>query len=126
MSLLAESLARRSSELADQLSSELVRAEVADESVLARNIVRMGTTLEYETDSGDRRTVTLVFPQEEDISLGRISILTPIGIALIGLSVGDSMDWRKRDGGVQRLMVTRILRPTSKFVGADDCAVMAP
>jgi len=112
LSLLAEILARRDSDLADPLSSELARAQLIDEGMYERNVVRMGSTLEYETEAGDARTVTLVFPQDEDISSGRISILTPIGIALIGLSAGDSMEWRRRDGGTRRLKVTRILTPS--------------
>lgn len=108
LSLLAEVLGRRNSDLADPLSSELARAEVMDEAAHQHEVVRMGSTLEYETDASGARTVTLVFPQDEDISAGRISILTPIGVALIGLSVGDSMEWRRRDGSTQRLRVTRI------------------
>ena len=112
LSLLAEILARRNSDLADPLSSELARAELIDEAMHEREVVRMGSTLDYETEPGDARTVTLVFPQDEDISSGRISILTPIGVALIGLSAGDSMEWRRRDGGTRRLKVTRILTPS--------------
>ncbi len=112
LSLLAEILARRDSDLADPLSSELARAQLIDEAMHERDVVRMGSTLEYETEPGDARTVTLVFPQDEDISSGRISILTPIGVALIGLSVGDSMEWRRRDGSTRRLKVTRILTPS--------------
>lgn len=112
LSLLAEILARRDSDLADPLSSELARAQLIDEAMHERDVVRMGSTLEYETEAGDARTVTLVFPQDEDISSGRISILTPIGVALIGLSAGDSMEWRRRDGGTRRLKVTRIRTPS--------------
>jgi regulator of nucleoside diphosphate kinase len=125
LSRLAEALARSNSELAEQLSSELVRAEVMDDSVHEREVVRMGSTLEYETESGSTRTVTLVFPQDEDISSGRVSILTPIGVALIGLSAGDSMTWRKRDGGVQRLKIVRLLKPALRRDEADLHGAMA-
>jgi regulator of nucleoside diphosphate kinase len=96
-----------------------------DEVAHEREIVRMGSTLEYETQAGDTRTVTLVFPQDEDISSDRISILTPIGVALIGLSVGDSMDWRRRDGSSQRLRVTRILMPASRPAESEVYAALA-
>lgn len=125
LTLLAEALVRRNSELADQLSQELVRAKIVDDTVHGPEVVRMGSTLEYETEVGDARTVTLVFPQDEDIASGRISILTPIGVALIGLSVGDSMDWRRRDGGMQRLKVIRILNPASHPVEAEAHAALA-
>ncbi len=104
---LADILSRKNPELADQFFSELERADVfPDEDV--RDVVRMGSTLDYTTDTGEKRTVTLVFPGEEDIAAGKVSVLTPIGIALIGLSAGDTMDWRTRDGRVQRLTVTRL------------------
>lgn len=104
---LAEALARRNPELGNQLFQELERAEILPDDSM-RVVVRMGSALDYETDDNETRTVKLVFPQDEDISAGRISVLTPVGIALIGLSAGDEMDWRTRDGRTQRLKVTRI------------------
>ena len=62
------------------------------------DVVRMGSTLRYVTDSGEDRTVTLVFPAEADIAAGKISILTPIGAALLGLSEGQSIHWQTRNG----------------------------
>jgi regulator of nucleoside diphosphate kinase len=125
LSLLAEAIGRRNRELADQLSAELVRAEIVDETDEREDFVRMGTTLEYRTDAGDQRTVTLVFPQEENISSGRISVLTPVGIALIGLGVGDSMEWRRLDGSVQRLTVQRIVQPRPAAAVTEACAALA-
>lgn len=104
---LAETLSRRNPDLGNHLFQELERAEILPDDT-TRAIVRMGSTLDYETEDNKRRTVTLVFPQDEDISAGRISVVTPVGIALIGLSAGDEMDWRTRDGRTQRLKVTRI------------------
>jgi regulator of nucleoside diphosphate kinase len=109
---LAETLVRQNSELADQLFAELERAEIVQDTTQDREIVDMGSTLQYQTDSGDSRTVTLVYPHEEDIAAGRVSILTPIGVALIGLSAGDSIDWQRRDGRIQRLTVTHVARPS--------------
>ena len=105
---LAETLSRRSPDLADQLYAELVRADVFAEDDATRRTVRMGSTLEYTTDTGDTRVVTLVFPGEEDISAGKISVLTPIGIALIGLSVGDKIAWRTLGGRTHQLTVKRL------------------
>jgi regulator of nucleoside diphosphate kinase len=121
---LAETLARRNADLGNQLFQELERAEIIpDDSTSA--VVRMGSTLDYETGNDETRTVTLVFPQDEDISAGRISVLTPVGIALIGLGAGDEMDWHTRDGRTQRLKVTRIASQASAdaaLVGALDGA----
>lgn len=105
---LAETLSRSNSDLADQMSIELERADVIADEDFSRDVVRMGSTLEYQTESGDTRTVTLVFPGEEDIGAGKVSVLTPIGVALIGLSAGDAIEWRTRGGRVQQLTVKRI------------------
>lgn len=125
LSLLAESLSHRNGELAEELYSELVRADVVDDSSQDVDFVRMGSALEYETASAGKRVITLVFPQSEDYGAGKVSILTPVGIALIGLRVGDSMEWRRPDGVVQRLKVTRILNPELETVGAADCSALA-
>jgi regulator of nucleoside diphosphate kinase len=69
----------------------------------------MGSTLTYEAD-GQRRRVTLVYPTEADIAAGRISVLTPIGAALLGLAEGQSIDWTARDGRVRRLTIVEVER----------------
>ena len=122
---LAETLARRHGELADQLYAELERADIVPDTH-ARSIVEMGSTLRYETDSGDGRTVTLVYPDEEDIAVGRISVLTPIGVALIGLSEGDTIDWQRRDGRTQRLTVTYVAPPSPPVVALQADVGAAP
>lgn len=109
---LAETLSRRNPDLAAQLFQELERAEIVPDDT-DRAIVRMGSTLDYQTEKGDTRTVTLVFPHDEDISAGRISVLTPVGVALLGLSVGHEMDWHTRDGRTQRLKVIQIAPPAA-------------
>jgi regulator of nucleoside diphosphate kinase len=123
---LAETLAHRDVELADQLFGELERAETISDAADARAVVQMGSIVRYETDTGEARTITLVFPQDENISAGRVSILTPIGVALIGLGVGDSIDWRTREGRTRRLTVMWIERPTAIAAEAHDEAAAAP
>ena len=108
LSLLAESYLTRNPEVADQLLAELDRARVVSDARIAADVVRMGSRLRFTTDAGEDRTVTLVFPGEADIAEGKISILTPIGSALIGLSAGQSIDWMGRDGRVHRLTVESV------------------
>jgi regulator of nucleoside diphosphate kinase len=105
---LAQSIAERNPAIADTLQSELERARIVPDARLGGNVVRIGSTLRYATDMGETRTVTLVLPPEADISAGRISVLTPIGAALIGLSPGQSIDWETRDGRVGRLTVESV------------------
>lgn len=69
----------------------------------------MGSTLRYTSDLGENRQVTLVYPGEANIAEGKMSILTPIGTALLGLSAGQSIDWTARDGRTHRLEVAAVL-----------------
>lgn len=108
LSRLAESRAARDPETSEQLLAELDRARVVMDGRIAADVVRMGSTLRFKTDTGEDRTVTLVFPAEADIAMGRISVLTPIGAALIGLSVSQSIDWTSRDGRTHRLTVESV------------------
>lgn len=115
---LAESYSTRNPAVADQLFAELDRARVVDDGRIAADIVRMGSNLRFTTDAGEDRSVTLVFPGEADIAEGKISILTPIGAALIGLSAGQSIDWTARDGRTHRLTVESV-GPAATAVPAD-------
>ena len=115
---LAESYSARNPAVADQLFAELDRARVVDDGRIAADIVRMGSSLRFTTDAGEDRSVTLVFPGEADIAEGKISILTPIGAALIGLSAGQSIDWTARDGRTHRLTVESV-GPAATAVPAD-------
>src|SRR5690606_27612361 len=96
-------------ETADDLFAELDRARIVADDKLSAEVVRMGTTLRFTTDAGEDRKVTLVYPPDADISAGRISILSRIGTALIGLKVGQSIDWRTRSDRINRLTLEEIL-----------------
>jgi regulator of nucleoside diphosphate kinase len=108
LSRLADSYSTRNQDVADQLFAELDRARLVADGSLRGDVVRMGSTLRFTTDAGEDRTVTLVFPGEADIAEGKVSVLTPIGAALIGLSAGQSIDWTARDGQTHRLTVESV------------------
>lgn len=120
LSRLAESASARNPVVADQLFAELDRARVVEDDRIAADVVGMGSTVRFTTDAGEARTVTLVFPGEADIAEGKVSILTPIGAALIGLSPGKSIDWKARDGRSHRLVVESV------GVSADLTSAFAP
>lgn len=105
LSRLAESAPAHNADIAEQLFQELDRARVVADERIAASVVRMGSRLRFSSDTGADRTVTIVFPGEADIAAGKISILTPIGAALIGLSSGQSIEWTARDGRTHRLRV---------------------
>ncbi|SJZ87876.1 nucleoside diphosphate kinase regulator [Consotaella salsifontis] len=113
LSRLADTYVSPNPEVIDRLLVELDRARVVKDERVAADVVRMGSTLRFTTDLGEDRRVTLVFPGQADIAEGKVSILTPIGAALIGLSTGQSIDWTARDGRVHRLTVHGVEAPTA-------------
>src|SRR5690349_9347638 len=89
LSVLARAAAHTMPDVAAVLSEELDRAHVLAKGRHPEHIVCMGCEVEFRDDTtGKVQTVTLVYPEDADISKGRISILTPIGTALIGLREG--------------------------------------
>jgi regulator of nucleoside diphosphate kinase len=74
------------------------------------NVVTIGNAATYRDETtGREQTVTLVLPGEADIALGRVSVLTPIGVALLGLAEGASLSWDTRQGETRRLTVTHVV-----------------
>lgn len=95
----------------DDLFAELARAETMPAASLPKDVVRMGAFVRFHTRGGGPREVTLVYPEQADIDLGRISVLTPIGTALLGLREGQSIAWRTRDGRKDVLTVDEVRAP---------------
>ncbi len=89
------------------------RAQVLSTATIPEGVVQMGSTVEYQSDVEQRRRITLVYPGEADIAEGRVSILTPIGAALIGLSAGQSIRWVARDGREHELTVLKVKQPVA-------------
>lgn len=105
---LANAIAERDELLAEDLFGELERAKVVADGTLTEGVIRMGSQVSFKDDKGIERSVTLVFPTEADFAQGRLSILTPVGTALIGLSAGQSILWTARDGQKHELTVLEV------------------
>lgn len=105
---LAESARHTHPDIAEYLARELDRANIVEgETGPAR--IRMGSRVEYrDEDTGQVRSIQLVYPSESDPAHGRISVLTPIGAALIGLSEGQSIEWTARSGAPRMLTVLKV------------------
>ena len=108
---LAEAHAGRNPDVSEELLIELDRARIVQNTKIGANVARMGSRIRFTSDLGEDRSVTLVFPAEADIAANKISILTPIGAALIGLSTGQSIDWVARDVRSPRLHVEEVASP---------------
>lgn len=101
----------RNPEIAEELLSELDRASVISDDAVPADVVRMGSRVRYRADGSAEREVTLVYPAEANIDEGKISVMTPVGTALIGLRSGQSIDWLTRDGRQQVLTVIEVQQP---------------
>jgi regulator of nucleoside diphosphate kinase len=93
----------------ERLREELDRAEVIEPSDVPRDIVTMNSRIRFADEAtGEESEISLVFPRHADAEQGRISILAPVGTALLGLSVGATIEWPVPDGRTRRLRVVAI------------------
>lgn len=108
---LARASLDRLPDTAEELLSEMDRATVAAPGTLPDTVVRMGSTVVARNGGGAEQRMTLVYPAEADIATQRISILTPLGTALIGAAVGDRVRWITRDGREMTLDIVAVEPP---------------
>lgn len=106
---LALAMEKATPDVSEALLAELDRARVVPQGKVPPQAVRMGSSVIFRTNGAAERRVTLVVPGEADIDAGRISVMTPIGAALIGLSAGQSIQWRARDGREQELTIVEVV-----------------
>ena len=92
-------------------SKELERARVVPPREVAADVVTMGSRVLFEDDAGETHDVTLVYPEDADMEEHRMSVLTPVGAALIGLKVGQSIHWRTRNDEDRILKVLKVAQP---------------
>lgn len=89
-----------------RLEGELARAVVVPREEIPHDVVTMNSRVLFENETtGERREITLVYPNEADIDAGKISVLVPVGTALLGLRVGQSIDWQLPSGETHRYRV---------------------
>ena len=95
---------------AADLAPELDRADIVPFHAVPPNVVTMYSRVVFEDETtGGSRVVTIVYPQEADPSAGKISVMAPVGSALLGLSVGQSIEWCFPDGRPRTLRVVELL-----------------
>lgn len=93
----------------EQLESELIRAVVVPRDQIPKDVVTMNSRVIFENETtGERLEIKLVYPREANIDAGKISILVPVGTALLGLRVGQSIDWELPSGEKHRYRVVAV------------------
>ncbi|MCB1313526.1 MAG: nucleoside diphosphate kinase regulator [Sedimentitalea sp.] len=109
---LAEGAMQRNPDLADRLFDEISRARIVARAKMPANVVSIGSTVTYRDETtGLEKSVTLTFPENADISCQRVSLMTPIGVALLGLAEGAEFFWDTRDDQRRTLTVIRVEQP---------------
>ena len=114
---LALQFEHRQPVIASMLLEEIDRAELHDPGTLPETAVTLGSEVAFvDEKSCQLRTVQLVLPAAANIAEGRISILTPMGAALYGLTAGQSILWPDLNGNHRRIQILRVRQP------GRDCA----
>jgi len=92
-----------------KLEEELFKGQIVPSDEIPPDVITMNSRARLrDIDSGDEMIYTLVYPNDADAGQNKISILAPIGTALIGYRVGDTIEW-KVPSGVRRLKIEEIL-----------------
>ena len=106
---LALSIRQSSPDLSRLILEEIERAEVCAPQDLPKHVVALGSEVEFIDDTnGTKRGVQLALPADADIAQDRISILTPVGAGLIGMSVGREISWPCPDGRARTLKILEV------------------
>jgi regulator of nucleoside diphosphate kinase len=96
-------------EYMEDLEEELERAVVVPSKDVPPDVITMNSELQVkDVDTGNKLIFRLVFPRDADFERGKVSILAPIGMALIGYRTGDTVNW-KVPSGIRRLKIEEVL-----------------
>ncbi|HUG12801.1 MAG TPA: nucleoside diphosphate kinase regulator [Opitutaceae bacterium] len=109
--LLVEAMGNTRPQLRESLQPlkvELERAEVLAPADVPPHVVKMGSRIELEDrETGEVDTYSLVYPEDADAAVGKVSVMAPIGMAVIGFAEGDTFSW-KTPGGIRRLLIRKV------------------
>ena len=105
-------LAEREDWLIRALEQKLLRAQVLSWDLIPHRVVTMNSQLSLEEEGNGARTIVeVVFPEDASVKLNRISILTQLGIALLGLEVGEVVELDDFLGGPRFRLVALLYQP---------------
>jgi regulator of nucleoside diphosphate kinase len=109
ISVMSASDTDKAQEYLEMLENELDLAEIVKPQSVPKDVITMRSKARLlDIDSGKEVVYSLVFPNEADLEKGKISVLAPIGTAMIGYKVGDIIEWEV-PAGLRRLRVEEVL-----------------
>ena len=98
------------------LERELNRAIVVSSAAVPPDVVTMNSRVRYSDEmDGVKRTISLVYPTHADAAGGKVSVLAPVGTALLGLSEGQSIEWDFPDGSRRLLKLEEVLHQPERI-----------
>jgi regulator of nucleoside diphosphate kinase len=107
---LLDALPPSQSAVKHTLLDELARAELVEPADMPLDVVTMNSRVRFALDqAAEEFVMTLAYPKDMQLDGERISILSPVGNALIGLACGDTIGWRRPDGAAFQLTVLDVL-----------------
>jgi transcription elongation GreA/GreB family factor/predicted GNAT family acetyltransferase len=111
LTVLALAGTTHTAEDSDWLLHELERASVVPDATVPEDVVRINSSVVYRPLGGEERVVKLVLPKDADGAAHKVSVLSPVGSALLGLRAGHSITWLTADGRKQVLTVLSVRQP---------------
>jgi regulator of nucleoside diphosphate kinase len=117
---LATRAMREAPDLAANLLEEVERADLRPSHLMPPGVVTIGSIVTFrDEDSGREETVQIVLPQDANIDQRRVSVLTPVGAALLGLTADQAIDWEVMPGRVRHIRVLNVAPPAKEGGSAD-------
>jgi regulator of nucleoside diphosphate kinase len=111
---LALRMRRGAPELSNLALDEIDRAELHSDGELPGDVVAIGSEVEFVAEAnGMARRVTLVLPDDADIEAGKVSVMTSVGLGLIGLRAGQAIEWPRPDGAPRTLRIKSVRRSSA-------------
>lgn len=94
----------------DDLQAELDRANIVEPEEMPHDVVTMNSTVIFQIESSSTEfALTLVYPNDIGDGTGKISVLAPVGSALLGLREGDEISWPKPGGGLLKVRILKVV-----------------
>lgn len=109
MNLLRRQFGAAPPPLAQSLLAVLDHADVVAPQAIAADVVTMGSRVALALASGETRELSVVYPEDANADEARMSILSPIGAALLGAHVGDAVSWQGTGGAATQAKVQAVL-----------------
>lgn len=94
----------------EALEEELSRASIVASEEIPANVVTMNSKVRFRDEvTGEESEVTLVYPPQSDVNEGKVSILAPVASALLGLSIGQAIEWPMPNGKTRSFKIVSVL-----------------